>query len=140
MYDNLTGYQKLVYRRERKADIRNIALSPAHAEIEVLLVTGSMLRLDISWLVIMLTVSPAVSLLAITLIVGGSAKAQTVEESQQRSVFLILPLLLLGAGQFTGIIMINAWYLLGIGTVFAALAYILLKRSMRNFTYEILLR
>jgi len=109
-------------------------------ETEILLLTGSMLVPDIAWLVIMLIVSPAVSLLAITLIVGGSAKAQTVEESQQRAVFLILPIMLLVVGQFTGIILINALYLLIVGAVFAAIAYILLKRSMRNFTYEILLR
>jgi len=109
-------------------------------EIEILLTTGSMLLPDISWLVIMLVVSPAVSLLAITLIVSGSAKAQTMEESQQRAVFLILPLLLLIVGQFTGVILINAWILLGVGAVFAALAVILMKSSMRKFTYEILLR
>ncbi|MCL2812004.1 MAG: ABC transporter permease subunit, partial [Clostridia bacterium] len=50
-------------------------------EVQVVLTTGSLLLPDISWLVMMLVVSPAVSLLAITLIVGGSAKAQTVEES-----------------------------------------------------------
>jgi len=109
-------------------------------ETELLLLTGSMLVPDISWLIMMLIVSPSVSLLAITLIVGGSAKAQTVEESQQRAVFLILPILLLVIGQFTGILLVNAWYLLAVGAIFAALAYILLRRSMRNFTYEILLR
>lgn len=109
-------------------------------EIEILLMTGSMLFPDVSWLVTMLVVSPAVSLLAITLIVGGSAKAQTMEESQQRAVFLILPLLLLIVGQFTGIILINTWVLLGVGAVFAVFAVILMKNSMRKFTYEILLR
>ena len=109
-------------------------------ETEVLLVTGSMLLPDISWLVVLLVVSPAISLLAITLIVGGSAKAQTIEESQQRAVFLILPILLLISGQFTGIILINALYMLGLGAVFAVIAYILLKRAARKFTYEALLR
>jgi ABC-type Na+ efflux pump permease subunit len=109
-------------------------------ETEVLLVTGSMLILDISWLVVLLVVSPAVSLLAITLIVSGSAKSQTMEESQQRAVFLILPLLLLIFGQFAGIILINALYLLGVGAIFAVIAYILIKRAARKFTYEALLR
>jgi len=109
-------------------------------QIEILLTTGSLLVPGITWLVMMLIVSPAVSVLAITIIVGGSAKAQTVEESQQRSVFLILPIIFLAAGQFTGIILINAWYLLAVGVVFAGIAALLLKRSMRNFTYELLLR
>jgi len=109
-------------------------------ETATLLTTGSMLLPDISWLVTMLVVSPAVSLLAITLIVSGSAKAQTMEESQQRAVFLILPLLLLVAGQFTGVILINAWLLLGLGAILAVLALLLMKGSMRKFSYEILLR
>jgi len=112
----------------------------AVVEVATILTTGSMLLLDISWLVTMLVVSPAVSLLAITLIVSGSAKAQTMEESQQRAVFLILPLLLLIAGQFTGVILVNTWVLLGVGAVFAILALLFMKSSMRKFSYEILLR
>ena len=105
-----------------------------------LLTTGSMMLPGISWLVVMLLVSPAISLLAITLIVGGSAKAQTIEESYQRSVFLVIPLLLIIAGQFTGVILINAWYLLGAGAVLAVIAAIWLKRSMGKFIYEMLLK
>lgn len=109
-------------------------------ETGTLLTTGSLISLDISWLIVMLIVSPAVSLLAITLIVKGSAKAQTMDEAQQRAVFMILPLILLIAGQFTGVILINAWYLLAIGVIIAVIAVALMKGAMKNFTYEILLR
>ena len=109
-------------------------------ETEIVLMYGNLLIPGINWLVAMLVVSPAVSLLAITLIVGGSAKAQSVEESQQRAVFLVLPVILLAVSQFTGIILINTWYLLAVGAIFAAFAYVLMRRSLRNFTYEILLR
>lgn len=109
-------------------------------ETEIMLTTGSMLLPDISWLVMMLVVSPAVSLLSITLIVNGSAKAQTMEESQQRAVFLILPLFLLIIGQFTGVILINAWLLLITGVVIALFALLSMRNSTRKFNYEILLR
>ena len=109
-------------------------------EIEVLLTTGSMFTPDISWLIMMLFVSPSVSLLAITLIVGGSAKSQTIEESQQRAVFLIIPVILLVVGQFTGVILINAWYLLAIGAIVAVVAAIMMRRSERKYTYEVLLK
>ena len=109
-------------------------------ETEVLLMSGSLLVPDVSWLIIMLVVSPAVSLLAITLIVGGSAKAKTVEESQQRSVFLILPIIFLIVGQLSGVILVSAWYLLVVGAILAALAFVLMKKTMRNFTYESLLK
>ena len=66
-----------------------------------------MLVPSVSWLVVMLLLSPAISLIAVTLIVRGSAKAQSVEESQQAAVFLIIPLILLIAGQFTGVLLMN---------------------------------
>jgi hypothetical protein len=94
---------------------------------------------DREWLLILLLVAPALSLIAITLIVRGSAKAQTVEESQQRSVFLILPLLLLIVGQFTGALLLNAWILLGLGAALAAIAVVLVQMSAGGFTYEKLL-
>lgn len=80
-------------------------------QIEIFLTTGNLLLPNISWLVVLLLLSPAVSLISITLIVRGSAKAQTMEESQQRSALLVLPVIFLVAGQFIGIILINIWIL-----------------------------
>lgn len=88
----------------------------------------------------MLVVSPALSLIAITLIVRGSAKAQSVEESQQAAVFLVIPVILLVVGQFTGILLVSVWVLLGLGAVCALLAWILIKKCMGRFTYEMLLK
>jgi len=47
--------------------------------------------------------------------------------------------MLIIVGQFTGIMIINDWFILGAGIVFGVIAYILMKRAMRNFTYESLL-
>ncbi|MDR1265655.1 MAG: ABC transporter permease [Propionibacteriaceae bacterium] len=94
----------------------------------------------IEWLLIILLVAPALSLIAITLIVRGSAKAQTVEESQQRSVFLILPILMLIVGQFMGVLLLNAWILLGLGAAFAAIAVVLVRTSAGGYTYEKILK
>lgn len=109
-------------------------------ESEVFFFTGTLLLPDISWLIILLLISPAVSLIAVTLIVRNSAKAQSVEESQQSAVFLILPLLLMIAGQFMGVLLINTWILLALGLLCAAAAWLLLKKSMRRFHYEMLLK
>ena len=70
----------------------------------------------------------------------GSAKAQSVEESQQAAVFLIIPLILLIAGQFTGVLLMSVWILLVLGGVCAILAWFLLQKSMGRFTYEKLLQ
>jgi len=108
-------------------------------QVEILLLTGSMLLPDINWVVILLLVAPAVSLIAITMIVRGSAKAQTVEEAQQRAAFLILPIVLLMVGQFTGFILISVWILLGFGAILAVIAWIYMQSAMRKVTYEMVL-
>jgi len=105
-------------------------------QTEIWFVTGTFMLPGLNWLVLLLLVSPAVSLVAITMIVRGSAKAKSVEESQQRSVFLILPILMLVVGQFTGIVMIDELLLLGLGAVNAVAGMLLLRGSSANFNYE----
>ena len=109
-------------------------------EMEVLIVTGTMVMPDIKWLVVMLLVSPAVALFAINLIVRGSAKSQSMEESQQRAVFLVLPIILLAIGQFTGVMILSVWFLFAIGAVIAAIALFMFRGSFGKFQYETLLR
>lgn len=102
--------------------------------------TGCLAMPNISWLLIMLMVALAFSLIAISLTVRSSAKAKTIEEAQQRAVFLIFPILALVIGQFTGIILISTWLLLGLGVVLVILDVLLMKGVAKNFTYEKLLR
>ena len=109
------------------------------AEAEVLLLTGNMLLPSASWLIIMLLIAPAISIAAIAVTVRSSAKAQTVEEAQQRAVFLIFPIIALVIGQFTGIILINSGLLWGLGVVLAALDALLMRGAAGSFTYEKLL-
>ncbi len=92
----------------------------------------------ILWL--MLFIAPAISFVAIAVTVRGSAKAQTIEEAQQCAVFLIFPILALVIGQFSGIILVNSWLLLGLGIVLAVLDILLMRGAARKFTYEKLLK
>lgn len=109
-------------------------------EFEMLFLTGSVVMPDFSWLIIMLLIAPAISLVAISVTVRGSAKAQTIEDAQQRAVFLIFPILALVIGQFTGVILVNAGLLLGLGIVLAVLDVLLMRGAARKFTYEKLLK
>lgn len=109
-------------------------------ELEAFFLTGNLLLPAASWLAIMLLIAPAISLVVIAVTVRSSAKAQTIEEAQQRAVFLIFPILALVIGQFTGIILISAGLLWGVGIVLAALAILLVKGASGNFTYEKLLK
>lgn len=109
-------------------------------ETESFFLLGKFLLPGVSWLVVLLLFSPAVSLIAVTLIVRSSAKAQSMEESQQGAVFLILPLILLVMGQFMGVLLISFWILLGLSIVCCIVAGLLLKKCMGNFHYEVLLK
>ena len=109
-------------------------------EILLFILMENMVLPNINWLIMMLLVSPAAALISINLIVRGSAKAQTSEEAQQTSMFLILPLLVLIAGQFTGIMMLSPLVFFIIGTALALIAVVMFKGSFGKFNYEALLR
>ena len=109
-------------------------------EMEVFFLTGNLITPGISWLIIMLLIAPSFSLVAIAVTVRSSAKAKTIEEAQQRAVFLIFPILALVIGQFTGILLINSWLLLGLGAVLVVLDVLLMRGAAGNFTYEKLLK
>ena len=83
--------------------------------LEAGILMGMVLIPSISWLVILLLLAPSISLIAVTLIVRRSAKAQSVEESQQSAVFLVIPVILLVVGQSTGLLLVSAWILLAFG-------------------------
>lgn len=94
----------------------------------------------IAWALILFVVAPALSLISIALIVRGSIKAKTIEESQQKAVFLVLPIILLLVGQFVGLFLINAGLLLLLGIVLMVLATFLMKEAAKGFQYEKILQ
>lgn len=108
-------------------------------ETEAFFLMGALLIPKLNWLIILLLLSPGVSMIAVTLIVRVSAKAQSMEESQQSAVFLILPLVLLIAGQFSGVMLLSPLLLLALSLVCGVIAWLLLKKSMKRFSYELLL-
>ena len=105
-------------------------------DTEIYVIAGLIILPGIQWLLVMLLLAPALSLIAVTLIVRISAKSQSMEDAQQAAVFLLLPILLILVSQFTGVFLISAWMLLGLGAICAVFAGFLLKRAMRRFTYE----
>lgn len=109
-------------------------------EMEAFFIMDRLIMPAAGWIVILCLLSPSISLITVTLIVRGSAKAQSVEESQQGAVFLIVPLILLVAGQFAGVMLLNVWILLGLGVLCALLAWMLLHKAVGRFTYEMLLK
>ena len=109
-------------------------------ETLLLILFKTMILPNINWLIMMLLVSPAMALISINIIVRGSAKSQTSEEAQQSSLFLVLPVILLITGQFTGIMMLGPQFFLILGAVTALIALLMFRGSFGNYSYEKLLR
>ncbi|MCL2719567.1 MAG: ABC transporter permease subunit [Lachnospiraceae bacterium] len=108
-------------------------------QLEVFIILGVLIPVEISWLILLLLVSPALALTTITIIVRGSAKAKSVEESQQRSVFMVIPIVLLIVMQASGLQILSVWLLFALGVICALVGFVLLKRASANFHYESLL-
>ena len=109
-------------------------------EIENYILSGWIPMPSLTWLVLLFLLSPSISLIAVTLIVRGSAKAQSVEESQQSASYLVIPVVLLIVGQVSGILLINAGILFLLSILSAVIAWLLMQKSMKNWNYEKLLR
>lgn len=89
-----------------------------------------------SWAVLIFWLSPAVSLLGITLMVSTSAKSKTFQEAQQRVLFIILPVIMLVLGQATGLFYLDALILFIIGAVVFIIDYFLLTIGASNYIPE----
>ena len=106
----------------------------------IYLLTEIIIIPNVNWLIVMFLVSPAASLISISLIVRSSAKAQTSEESSITSLFLVLPVILLAVAQFSGIMMMSAEIFLLLGAVMAVIAFLMYRNLFGKFKYETLLR
>ena len=91
-------------------------------------------------IIILLVVAPGVALVGLTVTVMVSAKAETANEATQKASLLVLPLVLLAVGQFTGLFFLTPVLLLGIGVVFLAAGLLLMRITAQNFTAEKVLK
>ena len=101
---------------------------------------GNFMLPGINWYITVFVVAPALTLLAVTITSKISAKAQTMEEAFQKAGLITLPIILLAASQFTGLMMLNAWILLIMAAVVGAVAFILMQSALKNYNYEMLLK
>jgi ABC-type Na+ efflux pump permease subunit len=106
----------------------------------IFVTAGIIIAPNINWLIIMLLISPAVSVISISLIVRRSAKAQSSEEAQSTSMFLVLPVILLIIGQFSGIMMLSTLLFFVLGVLASIIAVFTYKNLSAKFNYETLLR
>lgn len=107
-------------------------------EVVVYIFKGILLPFSLNWLWVMLLIVPAITIISIVLIVKGSAKSMTIEESQQKQPFDFT----FGVASCWPIhwyLSFWGWVVVSIGLVLLGIALLLLRYAMSGFTYERLL-
>ncbi len=115
-------------------------LAAAIYAVGMFLIMGTFSLPPVAWWIILLVVAPGVALVGLTVTVMVSAKAETANEATQKASLLVLPLVLLAVGQFTGLFFLTPVLLLGIGVVFLAAGLLLMRITAQNFTAEKVLK
>ncbi|MBE2255122.1 MAG: ABC transporter permease subunit [Ignavibacteria bacterium] len=88
------------------------------------------------WLVLIFWLSPAIALLSVFIMVLVSAKAKTFQQAQQRIVYIILPVILIGVGQISGLFIVNTFIIFLLGLLVFVSDYFLYKFCINSFIPE----
>ena len=96
--------------------------------------------LNWNWLVLVLLVAPAVTVFGVIFMVLVSGRSKSYMESFQTSGYIILPIVLLFVGQFTGLFQLNAIIFLMIAAGVILVDFILWVVAARSLTPEKLLK
>lgn len=93
-----------------------------------------------NWLVLLLLLTPAVTVFGVIFLVLVSGKSKSYMESMQTSGYIVLPVILLFLGQMSGLFQLNTLILLLVALVVWAADVVVLLFAARLFTPEKLLR
>lgn len=88
---------------------------------------GTLMFPNLNWMILVLWVVPACSLMVILLNVLISAKVRGFQEAYQLGGLIVLPLIALVAGQASGMLLIGPWVLFIIGAVLLLISLVLLR-------------
>lgn len=97
---------------------------------------GRMIFPNLKWILLILWVCPAITLLGLSLMVLISAKAKTFQDAQQMSGLIVLPIVFVLIGQMTGLFLLNEAILFVVGAFLYVLDYVLMRNATRTFVPE----
>lgn len=96
--------------------------------------------LDWSWLVVIVLLAPALTVFGVVFMVLVSGRSKSYMEAMQTSGYIVLPLILLFVGQFTGLFVLGLLALAVLALVIFLLDYGLFRIASGKFTPEKLLK
>lgn len=91
---------------------------------------------NVKWIITILWISPAITLLGIIFMVIVSSRVETFQEAQQMGALIVLPVIVMIVGQSTGLFFLSEFVLMGLGAAVALADYFLIKLATRKFTPE----
>lgn len=94
---------------------------------------------NLSWAILVFLLAPAIALFGVTFMVLISGRSKSSMEAMQTSGYLVLPLVLLFVGQFTGLFTLGPILLLIVSLVVGGADVLLVSVASRAFTPEKLL-
>ena len=100
---------------------------------------GEMLFPSLKWLIILLWLSPSITLLGLTIVVWISAKAKSFQEAQQKTGMVVIPFIFVILGQATGLFFLNSLMLIAAGALLFIVSAIMLRKLTARYSYEKLL-
>lgn len=104
------------------------------------IILGMPFFLNWNWLVLLLFLTPGITVFGVVFIVLVSAKSKSYIESIQTSGYIVLPLVLMFVGQFTGLFKLNALIFLIISVIVILADIPIWMITSRSFTAEKLLK
>lgn len=104
------------------------------------IILGMPFFLNWNWLVLILFLTPGITVFGVVFMVLVSAKSKSYIESVQTSGYIVLPLVLMFVGQFTGLFTLNAIIFLIVSVCVIVLDAFIWVLTARSFTAEKLLK
>ena len=95
--------------------------------------------LNWNWIILVFLLSPAIMVCGVIFMVMVSGRSKSYMDSIQTSGYIVLPIILLFVGQFTGLFRLNALVLLIFSLIFVVLDIILWHFAAKSFKPEKLL-
>lgn len=95
---------------------------------------------DWAWLVTIVFLAPSLTVFGVVFMVLVSGRSKSYMEAMQTSGYVVLPVILLFVGQFTGLFVLGALPLLVLSAVVLLLDWLLFRKASRSFTPEKLLK
>lgn len=95
---------------------------------------------DWAWVVLIVLLAPALTVFGVVFMVLVSGRSKSYMEAMQTSGYVVLPLILLFVGQFTGLFVLGPVVLLILSAVIIGLDFLLFHLASGSFNAEKLLR